>query len=420
MATARLVGVLSDDGLADQSVLRRGTRRRRPNLFAATSVTVGVAAAALAAAASVRCSSASLEFGSAAAFLGACRHDMQPEHSGRRISSHSKRSRRRSPLSLQALRQLKDSVPGKMMQQEDIAYEGLDDLDLEEEDLLDDLLEEAEEIEYDTKPGDGVKRLEALWDDYSKNDEEPDLEDDVFKELCAAVRKDVPRCPSASTVAWMAHTLEEMGLEDDETFEVIEEVLVERAEELGVEDTLNAVVSYGNLYWVGPDKDHRLLNVLSAATRRQLNDFTLLEVAKLANALMRMGATDDTKHAGLFFEMNKRVYLPSAEKYIRDAANRDSSVYQESEEVKGLLDDFAKKGLSGGRHQIGPAVRKAIGYGVKQLDQLAEEEEMRREGEPGLNEVMEDMMLIKDQEAVTGNGAEDVAMENDKRNTAPR
>eukprot|EP00933_Yihiella_yeosuensis_P060899 TRINITY_DN6369_c0_g1_i1.p1 TRINITY_DN6369_c0_g1~~TRINITY_DN6369_c0_g1_i1.p1 ORF type:complete len:190 (-),score=32.67 TRINITY_DN6369_c0_g1_i1:137-706(-) len=71
---------------------------------------------------------------------------------------------------------------------------------------------------------------------------------------------------------------------------------------------------FGTCYWI----DSELLAKFSSVIRRQMKDFTTPEVVRLANAMSRLGGTDDVKYVGMFFEMRQRVHLPFVDKYIRE------------------------------------------------------------------------------------------------------
>merc|ERR1712046_345699 len=55
------------------------------------------------------------------------------------------------------------------------------------------------------------------------------------------------------------------------------------------------------------------------------------------------GGTDDTRNAGVFFEMRQRVNLPFVDKYIREALSREGYEYtQQDEGMEDLLENFYK------------------------------------------------------------------------------
>lgn len=181
--------------------------------------------------------------------------------------------------------------------------------------------------------GDGIEELRLLYERFKAEGVEPELEEAELAALHAKLARDAPKCPSVDTLAWIVRTLEELVLEEDGILEALGQILTARADELQPQSVLDAVCSYGNVYWAGDDE---LLDALAGATRRQLADFTSAEVARLANGLTRMGATDDTKHVGLFFEMRKRVNLPHIDKFIKESMNRDAQVYKDRSETTQL------------------------------------------------------------------------------------
>jgi len=234
-------------------------------------------------------------------------------------------------------------------------FDGLEDLEEEDDDTEEQAAAEeakrreeeqatlaASELEAamtEKELGEGLLELEGLWKQYRDEDEEPDLDDAAEALLQESLRQDVPRAPAVETAAWTVRVLEELGMDDDETFKVVEEVLVERADELEPQSVVDAVNSYGNVYWVSEN----LTDALAVAARRQLKDFTSREVVILANGLIRMGGIDDTRHAGLFFEMRQRVNLPAVDKFMRKALNRDGHVYRrEHEDTQLYLEAFDK------------------------------------------------------------------------------
>eukprot|EP00929_Paragymnodinium_shiwhaense_P018720 TRINITY_DN12993_c0_g1_i1.p1 TRINITY_DN12993_c0_g1~~TRINITY_DN12993_c0_g1_i1.p1 ORF type:complete len:409 (-),score=154.34 TRINITY_DN12993_c0_g1_i1:111-1337(-) len=328
----------------------------------------------------------------------------------------SRRSRVRSTISLQALRNLTQRMP----QEDDMSYDGLDDLELEEE------LEEEEaptprreltEEEEEERLGMGILALEKLWNKFQATDEDPELNDEELLELHEDLRREAPRCPKLSTITWMAHALERMGLEDDDTFEVFEDELVERKDELKdqPEAVQQAVNAFGNIFWSSPEERHRLLKVLADLVRNQLSSFTLAEVAEIANNLQRMGATDSLQFAGLFFEMSKRVYLPTAEQYIKEAASRDGSVYEQGAPE---LDDFMSKirgQLPPG--SLGPEMEKRIRYECQVQMRAQEEAEAKKASEdaPAYATLVDDVRKLQAQYGVDGAEMSDEAKSKKRR-----
>lgn len=198
-----------------------------------------------------------------------------------------------------------------------LMFDGLEDLEEEEE--PEEVLEKVFAIVPKTDLGQGLLTLERLYEAFRDHDQDPQLTEERRLELHADLKEDLPRCPSISSVAWAAKALEEMELEDDDVFEVIAKQLKERSNELQPQDTLNAVISFGNIYFIDED----LVASLSAVVRMQMKEFTNAEVVRLANSMSRLGATDTTKHVGMLFEMRSRVHLPHLDNAIRAALGPD-------------------------------------------------------------------------------------------------
>eukprot|EP00418_Pyrodinium_bahamense_P086169 CAMPEP_0179049566 /NCGR_PEP_ID=MMETSP0796-20121207/20279_1 /TAXON_ID=73915 /ORGANISM="Pyrodinium bahamense, Strain pbaha01" /LENGTH=373 /DNA_ID=CAMNT_0020746047 /DNA_START=148 /DNA_END=1269 /DNA_ORIENTATION=+ len=215
-------------------------------------------------------------------------------------------------------------------------FDGIEDIEEEEED------EPEGQEEYDEggngaitlvpkgSIGDGITQLQSLAEEYERTGTDPNLDAEAIGNLHALLAEDAPKCPSVATVAWIVRTLEELAIEEDEILEILGDIITNRADELEPQSLLDTICSYGNVYWAGDDT---LLDALANAVRRQLDDFTPAEIVRLANGLTRMGGTDDTRHAGLFFEMRQRVNLPHIDKFIKDAMNRDAQVYREKSET---------------------------------------------------------------------------------------
>lgn len=235
-------------------------------------------------------------------------------------------------------------------------FDGLDDLEEEEEvEEVDAKKEEEKRKERDKEEavaivlasgnlGDGLQELQSLWQRYRDTEKDLDLNETQVAQLHAALERDIPKCPAVETVAWAVRTLEDIGLEDDHLFQVFGEILTKRADELQPQSVLDCVVSYGNVYWVGEGEgSDELLDALAGAARRQLNDFTQAEIARLSNGFIRMGGIDDTRHAGLFFEMRQRVNLPDVDAFIKEAMQREGSVdTRPGQEVRKALNAFSR------------------------------------------------------------------------------
>ncbi|CAK0822565.1 unnamed protein product [Prorocentrum cordatum] len=215
---------------------------------------------------------------------------------------------------------------------DEIQFDGVDELEEEEE-------EPEPESNLSTslvvqEPGAGLLQLQELWDEFLKTGEERELHEWDMVRLHKALQRDVASCPHVDTAAWVIHALEELEYEDDVTVEAYTQVLIDRSDELQAQSTLDAVISLGNLFWSDTD----VLNALCLAVRRQLSDFTTEEVIRLSNSLVRMGGIDNTRNAGLFFEVQKRVNLPHVKEFLLEALNRDGRYYQEaSEEVNQIM-----------------------------------------------------------------------------------
>jgi len=227
------------------------------------------------------------------------------------------------------------------------AYEGLEDIEEEEDEddfeppvPSEEELEQAKLIEQKEARlmgdlGDGLLQLQRLWTEFQEEGDEPNFDEVERRAFFKAMKRDVPKSPSAETVAWSAHALESLGLDHDALYQMISDILIDRSDECEPQTILNAIKSFGNLYWYNDD----LVWALGSAVRRQLNDFTQAELVHLANGLMRMGALDNSRHVGLFFEMRKRVNLPEADRYVRNSLQREGTVYDESkftEEMEAL------------------------------------------------------------------------------------
>ncbi|CAE7030694.1 unnamed protein product [Symbiodinium sp. CCMP2592] len=195
-----------------------------------------------------------------------------------------------------------------------LAFDGLDDLEEEEEEPLNETGTVPKDRALIPRPvGSGFQSLEDLYDKHRGTKEVPELEEEELEELHVLLKDEIQRCPSISSVAWAAKALEELELEDDDVFEVIAEKVTDQVDELSPQETLDIVLSFGAIYY----NDDELLETLVGAVRRQMKFFTNAEVVRLANAMSRLGGLDDTKHVGMFFEMRKRVNMPLIDKAIR-------------------------------------------------------------------------------------------------------
>ncbi|CAK9116985.1 unnamed protein product [Durusdinium trenchii] len=147
------------------------------------------------------------------------------------------------------------------------------------------------------------------------------------------LKEELPRCPSISSVAWVAKVLEDLELEDDDVFEVIASQVKDRVDELEPQETLDIVLSFGAIYF----NDDELLEALAGAVRRQLHFFTNAEVVRLANAMSRLGGLDSSKHVGMFFEMRSRVNMPLIDKAIRERLRAEAAYSEPNEDYKKLV-----------------------------------------------------------------------------------
>lgn len=280
-----------------------------------------------------------------------------------------------------------------------IMYDGLEELEEEAE-------EEAEEPEPvrelpEVELGEGLAELERLYEAFKANKVFPQLEEEENLRLLVGLSKDLPRCPSLQTVAWAVRAMEAMQLEDDDLFGEIQDILIARADELDTQAIMSAVPSFGRLYWV----DYPLLNVFVTAIRKQLNAFTTAEVASLANALNRLGGTDDSAYAGLFFEMRQRVNIPFADKFLREALNRDGQVYKErSKDTQQALDMVTESMPE--NSQLKDRLEKHLQWGIETrtsrlLDGARNREAMRS----GLHSIEEDLKTMRPKQNMEDEGA---------------
>lgn len=214
-------------------------------------------------------------------------------------------------------------------------FDGLDDL---EEALTEEEMEqEVGVVVPKGELGDGLTRLSDYLATYRETGEEPDMSEEDFRELHVSIIRDLHASPELSTWTWVAKALDETDLVDDPTYEVIEAELIKRADELDTQATMDAIISFGNIFWVGKP----LLKTLATTTRRLLKSFTNIEVVRVTNGLLRMGAIDTTEHAGLLFEINKRVHHEGISKFFSDTLGRDGRFFaQEAKEMKDIAGLF--------------------------------------------------------------------------------
>ncbi|CAE7671435.1 unnamed protein product [Symbiodinium pilosum] len=214
------------------------------------------------------------------------------------------------------------------------AFDGLDDLEEEEEEPLDVIGTVPKDRALIPRPvGSGFQTLEDLHGKYRGTKELPELDEEELEELHVLLKDEITRCPSISSVSWAAKVLEELELEDDDVFEVIAERVVGQVDELSPQETLDVVLSFGAIYY----NDDDFLETLVGAVRRQMKFFTNAEVVKLANAMSRLGGLDDTKHVGMFFEMRKRVNMPLIDKAIRERLRAEATYPKPTEDMKQLI-----------------------------------------------------------------------------------
>lgn len=212
-------------------------------------------------------------------------------------------------------------------------YDGIDDLEEEEEEPMD-VLEEEEEEEFDElapigELGDGIKELQSIvetWKAQGKRDINMTRTDQL--QLHANLARDAYMCPTIAEIAWIAKVLEEIAIEDDDVMEDLAHMFIERADEFEPETLLQVAHAYGNIFWSGGAyTGDALLDVLTGTARRLLPDMTNAEVARVANALLRMGATEDKKYAGCLFEIHQRIYMEQIEDYLTQKVNRDNAAF---------------------------------------------------------------------------------------------
>jgi len=211
-------------------------------------------------------------------------------------------------------------------------YDGIDDLEEEEEEPLE---EEEEEEEYfdelapNGELGDGIKELQSIaetWKAQGKQD--PNMTRTDQLQLHANLARDAYKCSTLAEIAWIAKTLEEVAIEEDEVMEDLAQMIIERADEFEPETLVQVAHAYGCIFWSGGDyTGDALLDVLTGAARRLLPEMTNVEVARIANAFLRMGATEDKKFAGCLFEVHQRIYMEEIEEYLRLKVNREDSFY---------------------------------------------------------------------------------------------
>ncbi|CAE7246658.1 unnamed protein product [Symbiodinium sp. KB8] len=215
-----------------------------------------------------------------------------------------------------------------------LAFDGLDDLEEEEEEPLTETGTVPKDRALIPRPvGSGFQSLEDLYDKHRGTKKIPELEEEELEELHVLLKDEIQRCPSISSVAWAAKALEELELEDDDVFEVIAEKVTDQVDELSPQETLDIVLSFGAIYY----NDDEFLETLVGAVRRQMKFFTNAEVVRLANAMSRLGGLDDTKHVGMFFEMRKRVNMPLIDKAIRERLRAEATYPTPTEDMKQLI-----------------------------------------------------------------------------------
>lgn len=213
-------------------------------------------------------------------------------------------------------------------------FDGLEDLEEEEEEELEDRSTVPKERSMVSRPiGFGLQILEDLYSKHRGSKDPPEIDDEELEDLHAMLKEELPRCPSISSMAFAAKVLEDLELEDDDVFEVIATEVKARADELEPQETLDIVLSFGAIYF----NDDELLAALVGAIRRQLQFFTNAEIVRLANAMSRLGALDDSKHVGMFFEMRSRVNMPLIDKAIRERLGAEAAYTEPSEEAKKLV-----------------------------------------------------------------------------------
>jgi len=173
---------------------------------------------------------------------------------------------------------------------------------------------ETDEVGED---GSGLKKLQTMWLDFQRNEDLEDLDDTAFSALNKSLARDLQECPSADTIAWAAKALDEMLLDDDGLYAVLAELIKARVEELSPQGLVDAVRSFGNMYWGDMD----LTIPLAAAVRQHLKEFSPLELSTLVVGFSCMGAMDaaDERYIALFMDLRKFVYDEEVEEYLKKA-----------------------------------------------------------------------------------------------------
>ncbi|CAK9075720.1 unnamed protein product, partial [Durusdinium trenchii] len=93
-------------------------------------------------------------------------------------------------------------------------FDGLDDLE-EEEEVEDSTLGTVpKEQSMVPRPlGTGIQMLEELYGKHRGCKEPPEMNEEDLEDLHAMLKEELPRCPSISSVAWVAKVLEDLELE---------------------------------------------------------------------------------------------------------------------------------------------------------------------------------------------------------------
>jgi len=212
-----------------------------------------------------------------------------------------------------------------------MAFDGIDDLEEEDEDELD-LQEAARKARRDSllsssRLGDGLVQLEKLYHEYEDSDEEPNLDEDTLEDLYDLLSEEVPRCPDVAQVVWAIKALEELGLEDEDLFEEFSAIIKERKNEMEPQALFDVTRSFGALFWA----DEELMSGLADMCRKHLPAFTQKEICQLSVSLNRMGLTDNSRNAGLVFEMLKRdINLPIVKDQMVKTLSRSGKYYEDA------------------------------------------------------------------------------------------
>lgn len=193
-------------------------------------------------------------------------------------------------------------------------------------------------------------------------------------QLHANLARDAYMCPTVAEIAWIAKTLEDIAIEDDEVMEDLAQMFIERAHEFEPETLVQVAHAYGNIFWSGGAyTGDALLDVLTGTARRLLPDMTNVEVARVANAFLRMGATEDKKFAGCLFEIHQRIFMEQIEDYLTQKVNRADWAFANDAQL--MAEEFKrlpKAPMRAMRAKIERLAEEATITPEKQLQQMQE------------------------------------------------